>query len=195
MRKTSFYHIVVISLLATCGVLLMLWQMPYPGAPWLKIDLSDVPVLIGGFAFGPLAGIFILLLKNVLFFVLKFHPIELIGVPMNIISTAVLVVVSSSIYHRNKTWSNALVGLFSGMVASIVVMIFMNYWIMPHFIKWFMPHMPLPSSEKLTETVIFVVVPFNFVKDALNGALTFLLYKRVSLFIKGATVQTAKVVD
>ena len=61
-----------ISLLAAIAVVLMYFDFPIiPAFPWLKIDLSEVPALMGGFAYGPVAGGIIVILKVFLRFLIK----------------------------------------------------------------------------------------------------------------------------
>jgi riboflavin transporter len=162
---STLRRIIQITLLGTVGAVLMLLQIPFLGAPWLKLDISDVPVLIGGFALGPLNGIAILLIKNVLFALIRFNPIELIGLPMNFIATAIIVLLSAWYYQRNKTIGNAVIGLFLGIALSIIVMIPANYFVMPIFQRWLAPHMPVLSPRDLLALIIAFVLPFNAAKD------------------------------
>lgn len=182
--KTSLKKFIQVSLLATIGALLMLWQLPYPGATWLKVDFSDVPVLIGGFALGPMVGLAILFLKSILFSLVKFNPVELVGLPMNIIATGIMVVVATVIYQKKKTWTRALLAILAGICCSTIVMLFANYLMLPVFFRFFFPGTPVPSSSQLITMIITAVLPFNLIKGILNGTLTFLVYKRVSNFLR-----------
>jgi riboflavin transporter FmnP len=172
------------ALLGCVGAMLMLWQIPYPGAPWLKIDASDVPVLIGGFALGPWAGLVVLFIKNFMFCILRFSQDELLGMPMNLLATASMLFVSSWIYHRNKSWQNALLALTAGITCSMALMALANYFVLPVYLRLFAPHIPVPGGRELSGVILATILPFNGVKGLLNGILTFLIYKRVSSFLK-----------
>lgn len=189
-----------ISLLGAVGSLLMLWQIPWPGAPFLKIELSSVPVLIGGFALGPWAGFTVLLVKSLIFAVLKFSQEELVGIPMNIIAVGTTVIVASYIYEKRKTWKNAILALFSGVITSTIVMIPVNYFIVPKFFQWLYPHIPAMSGPQIINVVVSAIIPFNLVFAGVNAVLTFLIYKRVSGFLRpegepGITAVSEKTVE
>jgi riboflavin transporter len=183
--KLFIKKLLQVSLLASIGSLLMLWQFPYPGAPGIfKFEISKVPVLIGGFALGPWAGIAVLLIKNLIFLIIKFSPGELIGIPMNTINTAVFVLTSSYIYHRSKTLNYAVLSIFSGVITSTLVMIPANYYALPLFMRVFTPQSSIPSPEKIVELILFAAIPFNAMSGVINGIITFLVYKRIGKFIK-----------
>lgn len=173
-----------ITLLSTVGALLMLWQLPYPGAAWLKFDLSDIPALIGGCALGPWVGFAVVLFKSFIFVLLKFNPQELVGIPMGIISSGTLVLVTSFLYQRVKTQQNALYSVVMGIISLVLIMIPANYFVLPFFMKWFFPQVPIPAPAEIAYMIMYFIIPFNAVKGILNGALTFIIYKRVALFLR-----------
>ena len=93
-----------ISLLAAIAVVLMYFDFPIiPAFPWLKIDLSEVPALMGGFAYGPVAGGVIVVLKVFLRFLIKGTETGFVGEIANIIVGLALVVPSAWIYNKNKS--------------------------------------------------------------------------------------------
>jgi riboflavin transporter FmnP len=173
-----------IALLASVGAVLMLLQLPYPGAGWLKFDLSDIPALVGGFALGPWAGLAVVVLKNILFALFRFSPEELLGLPMNLIANGVMVTISAFIYQKAKTRTNAALGIGMGVLASILIMIPANYYILPVFMKLFMPQVPIPGKEMLLYLIVFFTLPFNAIKGLIAGILTFAIYKRIAIFIR-----------
>lgn len=172
------------ALLATVGALLMMWQLPYPGAEWLKLDLSDIPALIGGFALGPWIGLAVVLLKNFLFVIFRLNPQELIGVPMNIIANGSMVLISAFLYGRLKTRGNAVISLVIGVAASVLLMIPANLLVLPLYIKLFIPGLPVPPRLQLVQMIMAFVLPFNALKGVANGILTFIIYKRMALFLR-----------
>lgn len=186
MKKTNLKTIMQITFLGTVGALLMMLQFPYPGTEWLRLDFSDIPALIGGFALGPVAGLWVILIKNLLFAVMRFSPHELLGLPMNLIANGILVVIAAVIYQRNKTQKNAVAALILGVLASVLVMIPANYFILPFFMRFFMPAVEVPSSKNLWIMILYFIVPFNILKGTLNGMLTFLVYKKIAVFLRPA---------
>ncbi|MCD4782587.1 MAG: ECF transporter S component [Candidatus Eremiobacteraeota bacterium] len=177
-------RIIQISLLASVATLLMLIQIPYPGAGWLKFDISNIPVLIGGCALGPIAGLLIVIIKLFLFGIIRSSPGELMGLPMNLIANGTLVLVTSYIYRRVKTQENALFSLFVGVIVSTLIMIPANYFVLPLYLKFFAPNIPIPPPSQMLTMLFTVVIPFNLIAGFLNISLTFIVYKRVSAFIR-----------
>src|SRR5699024_1416149 len=105
MNKTksiSLNNVIKIGILAALAFILMFFQIPIPIAPpFMKVDLADVPALIGGFAMGPVAGVLIQLVKNIL----NLTKTQTVGVGelSNFIVGATFVFVSASIYKNKKT--------------------------------------------------------------------------------------------
>ena len=183
-RRNNLKQLMQITFLSTVGALLMLWQLPYPGAAWLKFDMSDIPALIGGCALGPWVGFAVVLFKSLIFTLLKFNPQELVGIPMGIISSGTMVLVTSFLYQRSKTLQNALYSVVVGIISLVLVMIPANFYVLPFFMKWFFPNVPIPAPAEIVSMILYFIIPFNAIKGILNGALTFLIYKRVALFLR-----------
>ena len=93
-----------ISLLSAIAVVLMYFDFPIiPAFPWLKIDLSELPALMGGFAYGPVVGGIIVVLKVILRFLIKGTETGFVGEAANIIVGLALVVPAAWLYHKNKS--------------------------------------------------------------------------------------------
>jgi len=173
---------VKISLLSSLSTVLMLAvQVPlFPSAPFLTYDLSEVPALVAGFALGPVPGMAVVVLKNLLFLVQRPQPSELVGIPMNLAAGMTMVGVSSGFYWKRKTRLRAMLGLALGAVTMAAVMVPVNLMALPLF-AWLFGGV---AKSDLVAFVLVIVTPFNLVKGALSGVLTFLVYKRISAFLK-----------
>jgi len=167
-----------ISLMASlAAVLMMAVQFPLlPGLPFLKYDPSDIPVFIGAFALGPLEGVAIALVKDLMFLVGKPGPWEFVGVPMNFAAVATYVWVASTFYWRKKTKKRAIVSLILGSLASVAVMIPLNLLVLPMFVRFF----GLPSLSG----IVVPITLFNALKCGINSVLVFFSYKKVAHWIK-----------
>ncbi|MBM6859267.1 ECF transporter S component [Clostridium saudiense] len=167
-----------ISLLVAIAVILMYFDFPViPLFPWLKIDLSEVPALMGGFAYGPVAGGSIVILKVLLRFLIKGTETGFIGELANIIVGLSLVVPSAWIYNRNKSKKTAIIGMIVGGVIMEVLGIIANvYFLLPAY------GMQMSPAE-LSQYVIVGLLPFNGIKALIVGIITYILYKKVSLAI------------
>ncbi|MDU2201835.1 MAG: ECF transporter S component, partial [Anaerococcus hydrogenalis] len=108
-------NMVKVGILAAMSFILMFVQFPIPVAPpFMKVDLADVPALIGGFSMGPIYGVLIQLIKNILN--LSKTSTYGVGEISNFVVGGLFVFVSSSIYKKNKTKENATIAMICGML-------------------------------------------------------------------------------
>ena len=147
----------------------------FPVVSFLEYDPADIPILIGTFAFGPLAGLVLTVVTSVVQGLTVSAGSGLYGILMHVIATGVLVAVSGGIYSRNKTRKTAVIALVCGMAAMAVVMMGANMVITPIF-------MGVPASA-VWDLMPFIV-GFNVIKAGINGAVTFVLYKRIANFLR-----------
>lgn len=178
MKQKDLTTYIKISLLSAIAVILMYIDFPViPLFPWLKIDLSEVPVLMGAFAFGPMTGIVIELIKNLLIIVFKGTYTGFVGEVANFIVGISLVVPASIIYKRNKTKKSSIIGMIVGILILEVVGIIANvYFLLPAY------GMKMDSSQ-LMQYVTVGLLPFNGIKGIIVSISTYLLYKRLSVSI------------
>lgn len=163
-------------LVAISVALVYLIHFPiFPAVAFLEYDPADIAILIGTFAFGPLAGLVLTLVTALIQGLTVSAGSGLYGILMHVIATGVLSVVAGTVYHRNKTRKNAVIGLVLGMAAMAVVMMGANMVITPMF-------MGVPASA-VWELMPFIV-GFNVLKAGINGAVTFVLYKRIARFLR-----------
>lgn len=141
-----------------------------PAAPWLKYDPSGVVCLVAGFAFGPSAAAIV----SVLGFLphLFTNPW---GTLMSVLVALALSVPAALIYRRRRTRASALVGILVGALFALVVVLGANLVITPMY-----AHMSMADVAKL---IVPVLLPFNLIKFALNGVITFLVYKPISTLL------------
>jgi riboflavin transporter FmnP len=162
-------------LVAVSIVLVALIHLPIlPMVPFLEYDPADIPILLGTFAFGPVAGLCLTFVTAILQGVTVSAQSGAYGILMHIIATSALVLVAGLIYSRNKTKKNAILGLVFGTLAMVLIMIPANMLITTKFmgltLEALMPFMPW-------------IILFNFIKAGVNSIVTFLVYKRISPFL------------
>ena len=178
-QNKNLNKLIKISLLGAIAVVLMYFDFPLPFLPfpWLKIDLSDIPALMGAFAFGPMAGIVVELIKNLLILIVKGTSTYFVGELANFIVGVSLVAPAAWVYHRNKSRKNALLGMALGTLSIEIIGIIANvYLLLPAF------GMNMVKDE-LIQYVTIGLLPFNGIKSILVCGITYVLYKRVSLSI------------
>jgi riboflavin transporter FmnP len=180
-----------IGMLSAIAVVLMLFEIPLPFAPsFYEIDFSEVPVLIGSFVMGPLAGVIIELVKILLNFVVNGTITAGIGEGANFLIGCALCVPAGMIYRKNRTRKGALLGMTVGTLCMTVMGGVLNaYVLLPAYAAAF--GMPIDALVQmgtainsgitgLSTFVLFAVVPFNLVKGVLVSIIVLLLYKKIS---------------
>ena len=130
-QTKNLNKLIKIALLSAIAVVLMYFDFVIPFIPfsWLKIDLSDVPALMGAFAFGPMAGVIIELLKNILIIIVKGSETMLVGQLANFMVGCAFVVPAAWIYHKNKSKKTAIFGMLLGALSIQLVGILANIYI------------------------------------------------------------------
>ena len=176
--KSNINKMVKVSLLTGIAFILMFVEIPIvPIFPWLKMDVSDVPALMGAFAFGPLTGILIELLKVVMHFLLTGSSTGGVGEVANFMIGVSFIAPASLIYWKNKSKKTAIIGMIVGLLAMEVVAILANiYFLLPVY------GMKMAPAE-LIKYVTVGLLPFNTIKGFIISILTYMLYKKVSATI------------
>lgn len=173
-KKRNTGKMVKISILVAMAFLLGFIQIPIiPIAPWLKVDLSDVPILIGAFVFGPVTGILLEFLKCLLSF-LTGSQSGGVGELADFLVGLSLILPASFIYFKSKSKKTAVLGMLIGIILMIIVGILANVYIL----------LPLYGMKmvgaKLTEYIVWGLIPFNLIKGLIISAITYVLYKKLS---------------
>lgn len=174
-ERVNVNKTIKISLLAAISVILMYFDFPViPMFPWLKIDLSDVPALMGALAFGPMTGVIIEGLKNLLILIVKGTSTGFVGELANFFIGISLVVPIAYIYKKNNSVKNEFLGMIAGFIGVQIVGIIANvYLLLPVF------GMQMSKIETL-KYVTVGLLPFNGIKAILVFLVTYILYKKVS---------------
>lgn len=194
-RTLGTREITTIGMLGAVATVLMLFEIPLPFAPsFYEIDLSEVPVLIGTFAMGPLAGTFVELVKIILNFVINGTMTAGVGELANFCLGCAFCVPAGMIYRRKKTKKRAVIGLVTGTAVMTFLGCFINaYLMLPAYAKAFsLPFDTIvamgsevnSSITNLFTFVMFAVVPFNLLKGIVVSTIVLLIYKKISPIIK-----------
>ncbi len=154
--------------------LVLLIRIPFPPAPFLVYDPADIPIIISGFAFGPLAGITITVVVS---FIQAFALAGdgIIGFFMHVVATGSFVLVSGLLYKGHKTKKRAIVALVAGTLTMASTMIGWNLLITPFY-------MGVPV-EAVVAMILPILLPFNLMKAGINSIIIFLIYKPIARFL------------
>lgn len=197
-RKLSLLSVramVAMSLLSALATILMLFDIPLWFVPkFYKLDFSEVPVFIGAFALGPVAGIIIELIKVLLNLLVNGTDTACIGELANFLLGCSLVVPAAAVYARYKSRKAAVASMIIGTICYIITGCILNaYMLLPVYSKMFIPMDAIIAEgskvnkyiTNMTTFIIFGVAPFNMIKGVIVSSITAVLYKYVSPIIKG----------
>ena len=188
-------NLAVTGMLSAVGCVLMMFDFPLPMLipSFVKMDFSELPALLASFSIGPVSGIMVCLLKNVLSAI--FHGSTLgIGEVCNFLMGAVFTGVAGLIYKRNKTRKTAIIGSLVGAVVMAIASVPINFFFRyPVYAAAFGGMEAIiaayqainPNIGSLLGCLIVFNLPFNLVKGLLTSLLTFLVYKPLSPILHG----------
>lgn len=181
------HKMTVTAMLSAIAAALMFLELSIPIMPnFIKLDISELPALLATFSLGPVYGVAVCLIKNIIS--LSHSTSSGIGELCNFLLGAVFVFTTGLFYNRMKSRKGALIGSLIGAFAMAVLSFPINYYITYPFYTNFMPieaiidayQVILPSVDTLTECLLVFNAPFTFVKGLIDVGITFLIYKRLS---------------
>lgn len=179
----------VTALLSAIAAALMFLELSVPIIPsFVKLDISELPALLATFSLGPVYGVAVCLIKNLVN--LTHSTSSGVGELCNFLLGAVFVFTTGIFYKKMKNRKGALIGSFIGAIAMAAISLPINYFITyPFYLKLYsmttdqmvgVYQAILPSVHSLFDCLLVFNTPFTFVKGLVDVALTFLIYKRIS---------------
>ncbi len=192
-KSVNVRYLNVTAMLSAVAYILMFLDFSVPFMPaFIKMDLSELPALIGSFAMGPLCGVVVCLIKNVLH--LFITTTGGVGELSNFILGVAFVLPAGLIYKHKKNRKSALVGSLAGAAFMGIFSIISNYFLVYPVYYNFMPEEVilaayqaiLPSVKNILQCLICFNMPFTIVKGMFSVVITFLTYKHISPILKGS---------
>lgn len=158
---------------------------------FIQLDVSELPALIAAFSMGPVSGVAVCLIKDLVH--LFATSTGGVGELSNFLLGAAFVLPAGVIYRLKKDRMGALIGALAGAVAMAALSLPVNFFIIYPVYFNFLPKEAIiqayqainPNVHSLLDALIWFNVPFTFVKGLLSVVITFLIYKRISPIIKG----------
>jgi riboflavin transporter FmnP len=173
--------LVLLSVFTAIALLMQYLNFPLPVFPsFLKIDFSEVPALIGAFLFGPLAGVIIELVKNILHFLLSGSETGAIplGQIANFLAGSLFVVTAYGISQKIKGIKGMIIGTAIASLSMTILLTIANYYVIfplySYLINWTV------TGEAKDALVFYGIAPFNLIKGILIGVLFIPLYQKLS---------------
>lgn len=183
--------IAMIGVFSAVAAILHILDFPVPFAPpFYKMDFSELPALIGGFAFGPVAAVLIEFCKILLKLLFKGTSTAFVGDLANFLVGCTFLLPASVIYLFRKTKKTA---IFSCVVGTLIMTVFgtafNGIYLLPKFAQLYgmpleaiieMGHVINPAINSVTTLVVFAVAPMNLLKGGIVSLVTILVYKKIS---------------
>lgn len=193
-KKTGIKSVAIVAIMGAIGFILMVLEFPMPFLipPFIKFDFSELPAIITAFALGPIQGIIVCLIKNLLH--LFVTTSAGVGELSNFILGAIFVGTAGIIYRYKKTRSSALIGSIVGALLMAVISVVSNYFVVyPAYVTLYGMPMEaiigmykalLPASDTLLKSLLIFNLPFTFAKGMIDAVICFAVYKKLSPILK-----------
>lgn len=190
--KMNVRYLTVTAMLSAISFILMFLDFSVPVMPnFIRMDLSELPALIGAFAMGPACGVWVCLVKNLLH--LFMTSTGGVGELSNFVLGAAFVLPAGLIYKYKKNKKSAITGALIGALCMALFSFPSNYFVVYPIYSKMMPmdviigayQAIVPSVKELWQCLLFFNVPFTFVKGLFSVLITVVVYKKISPILKG----------
>jgi len=176
---------IVIAMLGSIATILMQFNFPLPALPgFLKFDFSEVPAVLAILTMGPVAGITVEVIKNVLHWFFSGSPT---GVPVgelaNFATGVLFILPVYFIFNKFKNTKGLTVGLLAGTATMALGMSFLNYLVFLPMYTYFL-NMPPVSGDALFTMIVLGILPFNLLKGAILMVMSVLLFNKMKNWIE-----------
>lgn len=166
MKESKTRKLVVVAMLGAISFVLMFFEFPIlPMFTFLKIDFSDIPVLISAFIFGPVSGVLVAVVRSLLNLLVKGAELtRLVGNIAGLLASIAYMLPIYYVFRKSMKKGMQFLGLGLGVIAMTIVMSLANYFvIMPLYLKLG----GLPPGTSISHMVVAAIIPFNILKGAI----------------------------
>ncbi|PLT34836.1 ECF transporter S component [Bacillus sp. V5-8f] len=188
MNHSKVRKLVSLAMLGSISYALMLLNFPFPGLPtFLLIDFSDIPALIAALIFGPVAGIIVEFIKNLLDWVMTG---SLTGIPVghiaNLLAGVLFILPTYLVYKKLSSKRGMTFGLISGTLTMASLMSVLNYYVFLPAYTIFMGWESM-SSQEARQFITTAILPFNILKGILITVVFMLLFSKLQPWLNKQT--------
>ena len=192
--RVNVRKMTVTAMLSAIAFVLMFLDTAVPIMPsFIKLDLSELPALVATFALGPVCGVIVCLIKNLLHLLIT--TTGGVGELSNFILGAAFVLPAGLIYQHKKTKKNAIIGASVGALVMAIISFPSNLFIVYPVYYNFMPKdviiaayqalVPFANIDSIAKCLLLFNVPFTFVKGLISAIITILIYQPLRPLLKG----------
>jgi riboflavin transporter FmnP len=188
MNSINTRYIAKVGILSAIAAILMFFEVPLPMMPsFLKLDASELPAIIGTFVLGPMAGVGLEFIKNLL------HAANTqtmgIGEIANFLVGVAFILPAGYLYKRYNSHKGAIISLIAGTVSMVLSASLLNYFILLPLYQAVL-HFPLEqiinlgtmANPKIVDLKSFIamgIAPFNLIKGIVISIFTLMIYKKI----------------
>ena len=195
--RNRTHKLTVTAMLSAVAFVLMFIEFPIPALipSFVKMDVSDLPELLAAFSLGPVYGVAVTLLKNLLHILFKGTSSAYVGELCNFLLGSVFCLAAGFIYQLKKSRKSALIGSLVGAALMALVSVPLNYFVVyPAYVVCY--GLPLeaiigmyqainPNVNGLLACLLVFNLPFTFFKGMVDAVICFLVYKPLSGILHG----------
>lgn len=195
-KKVNVRKLAVVAIMGAVAAVLMALSFSLPTVipAFIKMDFSELPALIAAFSMGPLAGVGVCFIKNLIN--VFFTSTVGVGELCNFLLGAAFMIPAGLIYRKLSSWKGALLASLVGAAVMALISLPVNYFLTypAYSLFYYLPMEGIldmykalnPNVNSLFDALLWFNVPFTFVKGLFDVLFTFLIYKRLSPVIKKA---------
>lgn len=170
-------RLITISMLSAVAFILMFIKFPLPFLPpYLTLDFSDVPALLATFTLGPIAGIIVEFIKNLLNFL--FNIGDPIGPLANFLAATSFILTAFYVAKNKNNAKSLVTGLAVATLIMTLVLSILNYFVLLPLYDMIMNLSDVFGNLKII--IVSGVIPFNIIKGIVISIIFILLYKRLN---------------
>ncbi|MCI2746802.1 ECF transporter S component [Staphylococcus warneri] len=176
MQQNQNRRLIFISMLSAVAFVLTFIKFPLPFLPpYLTLDFSDVPTLLATFLLGPIAGIIVAFIKNLLNFF--FNMGDPVGPVANFLAIASFLLVAYYIYKNKLSKQSLLIGLVIGTVVMTIVLSILNYFVLLPLYGMIFNLGDIVHNLKVI--IVSGVIPFNIIKGIVISIIFYFIFNRI----------------
>lgn len=195
-RSTRFIaRVAIFGAMAAILYCVPLFNLSIPLFPsFLSFHFDEVPAFIAGFAYGPLSAFAVLLIKTLI--KLPMTSTATAGEWVDLIYSSFFIIPATWIYQKIRNMKGVGWGFLAGLLSQLLISSLLAYPMVLFYAKFY--GIPLEgllaicraanrNIHDLTGSyILYAILPFNLIKDALVLAITFLVYRSIHVFLRFA---------
>ncbi|PTI40064.1 riboflavin transporter RibU, partial [Staphylococcus succinus] len=185
-------RLITISMLSAVAFILMFIKFPIPFLPpYLTLDFSDVPALLATFTLGPVAGMIVEFIKNLLNFL--FNVGDPVGPIANFLAATSFLITAYFVTKQKHNLKSLITGLSVATLVMTIVLSILNYFVLLPLYGMIMNLSHVVENIKIV--IVSGVIPFNIIKGAIISLIFIILFRRLKMYYKNKSALSITKID